>query len=134
MNRYVLRLYSHWEVSIFYLAMQNLKKSLQSYILKWYQLWNFQLKCLQNKNSLLVFFIIFDYFFQLMPNCQVPNGSFIIQELKFSKIAKLFCVSVAKCLTSNLWVHSSLLRTFGFSAISTSNYYLQSIFGTNALI
>ena len=30
--------------------------------------------------------------------------------------------------------HPSLLRTFGFSAISTYNSYLPSIFGTNALI
>ena len=31
-------------------------------------------------------------------------------------------------------MHSSLLRTFGLSAISTYNWYLPSIFGTNALI
>ena len=37
-------------------------------------------------------------------------------------------------LTSTGLQHSSLLRTFGFSAISTYNSYLPSIFGTNALI
>ena len=31
-------------------------------------------------------------------------------------------------------IHPSLLRTFGFSAISTYDSYLPSIFGTNALI
>ena len=39
-----------------------------------------------------------------------------------------------KTVQIHIPIHSSLLRTFGFSAISTYIWYLPSIFGTNALI
>ena len=49
------------------------------------------------------------------------------------------CKEIVMIMEKKTWsqlitFHSSLLRTFGFSAISTYNSYLPSIFGTNALI